>query len=75
MKEIRKSFLRTKGTWHTVFIGKGKETVKLYCPDCGKAGDLGEHEIDADGKVTPSVVCPNEDCNFHEYIILKDKTI
>lgn len=43
----------------------------LCCPDCGETGGL-DHEIDNDGTVTPSLVCPNDGCSFHEMVKLKD---
>ena len=44
------------------------DTIKFACPDCGCEGDLTDHDIDADGKVSPSVICPN--CGFHAMVVL-----
>lgn len=45
----------------------------LQCPDNHRAayGQEGDgHTIAADGTVTPSTVCPEEGCTFHEWVIL-----
>lgn len=39
---------------------------------CGRIGSLYEHHVDADGTVVPSVVCMNDDCDFHKNVILED---
>lgn len=57
-----------KGTYRPITFD-GVTTAKLVCPECGLVGDL-DHDIDAQGIVTPSVDCPGEDCNFHEMIQL-----
>lgn len=31
-----------------------------------------DHDIEADGRVKPSVVCPFEGCGFHEFVTLLD---
>jgi hypothetical protein len=38
----------------------GAPLVYVCCPACGVWGDLGEHEIADDGRVTPSVICGND---------------
>ena len=48
----------------------GKKTATMSCPDCGQSASLSEHSIYDGGKVSPSVVCPNDGCNFHEYVKL-----
>lgn len=40
----------------------------------GPIGSLGGHQIKASGDVEPSVVCPREGCDFHEFIKLDDWT-
>jgi hypothetical protein len=32
---------------------------------------LREHSIEADGMVSPSVLCPEPDCTFHAYVRLE----
>ena len=36
----------------------------------GHEGLLTDHDIAADGTVTPSVVCTEEDCGFHDWVKL-----
>jgi hypothetical protein len=57
------------GTWRPG-SSDGKRTAFFRCPKCPTYGALaGTHEIDAAGKVTPSMVCPG--CDFHEWITLE----
>ena len=46
------------------------ETV-LYatCPK-GHLAELSDHEVDELGYVTPSLVCPQDDCGFHDQVRL-----
>lgn len=58
------------GTWRPGKTPDGKRTAFFRCPKCPTIGSLaGTHEIADDGKVTPSMVCPN--CDFHEFITLE----
>ncbi len=62
------------GGWHHVMHRASKDVPaqaipSVYCPKCGSEGML-DHDIDAEGKVTPSLVCPHEECGFHDYIQL-----
>lgn len=57
------------GTWSRQEVG-GKTVVLMSCPDCGKLGGLGDHVIEDDGRVKPSVVCPVEECGFHDTVKL-----
>ena len=54
--------------WHKI-TADGKETARVRCPKCQEWATL-DHEIDAVGRVTPSLVCPNESCDFHENVVL-----
>lgn len=45
--------------------------VLVKCPR-GHIGSLDEHSIQADGVVSPSVDCDNQDCDFHEHVRLDD---
>ena len=45
--------------------------VKAKCPQCGCKGSLRTHKINSSGVVMPSLVCPNEKCNFHKFVILE----
>lgn len=66
MISFEKGSKKNKGEWENwrgrVFIG---------CPKCGEYGRLITHKIDKDGNVSPSVVCFNDQCDFHEYIHLE----
>lgn len=48
----------------------GVRVVKVCCPACGVWGELADHKIGSDGTVTPSALCGNGDCPFHEHIAL-----
>ena len=52
-------------------IGEDKPHPRpvVYCPKCGEEGML-DHDIDVDGFVTPSLVCPTKLCDFHDYVQL-----
>jgi zona occludens toxin (predicted ATPase) len=56
-------------------IHDGKQVVWLFCPE-GHTAILqqpdGGHDIADDGTVSPSVVCPHDDCDFHEHVVLED---
>jgi hypothetical protein len=66
----RKSYPQSEknlpGTWHNT---KTYGNVFFTCPKCGRTGIL-DHEILPNGDVNPSVVCPTEGCDFHEYVNL-----
>lgn len=59
-----------RGTWHGGQKAGGKRTALVACPNCGKIASLSDHEIDNSGHVTPSVVCPQNSCEFHEMVVL-----
>lgn len=52
-------------------------SVSLTCPHghqaCFGVGPKG-HQIEADGTVTPSAVCPTAGCDFHEFVRLEGWT-
>lgn len=52
-----------KGEWFPV-TSDGRLTARVGCPGCGQVATL-DHDILADGTITPSVMCP-VDCGFHE---------
>lgn len=58
------------GSWKADEYG-GLWTIFFKCSN-GHIGTLGDHHIYADGKVSPSVVCPHDGCDFHEHIILEE---
>lgn len=57
------------GTWKGLETAQGK-SASFTCPDCRQTGALVDHEILANGRVHPSVVCPTEGCTFHKWIVL-----
>ena len=44
----------------------------VTCPRCGRECSIGKatHSIGATGKVMPSMICPHDGCDFHEYVTL-----
>jgi len=59
------------GTWKGLKLsGNGGRSVSITCPECSQLAVLTDHTISPDGKVTPSVVCPKEGCDFHEFVQL-----
>ena len=49
--------------WEAVRLDDKRE-IRLVCPN-GHAGFL-DHNVDSQGRVTPSVECPDDSCAFHE---------
>lgn len=47
-----------------------KTKAWVHCPRCDRRSAL-DHDIGADGKVSPSLVCPYDDCDFHDYVTLE----
>lgn len=56
-------------TWRPVSRSNGPVTATVTCSN-NHEGLIGEHEISAEGTVTPSVVCTFDKCGWHEYIRL-----
>lgn len=45
----------------------------VCCPECTKLMTIGRnHEVDPEGIVTPSLVCPYPGCSFHQSVRLED---
>ena len=63
------------GCWREIALdgkpGDPPDTIKFACPNCGVEAYLDEHDVDDDGNVSPSVICPKE-CGFHDTVILKN---
>lgn len=59
------------GTWKGLALTDGGCSASFTCPRCENLAVLTGHHIDDSGKVSPSVVCPAEGCDFHEYIQLE----
>lgn len=70
MQSLRQSDNREPGTWKAI-KSDGKATATVVCPDCNRSATLYEHDVAADGIVMPSLVCPYEDCNYHEHVKLE----
>lgn len=47
------------GTWRRM----GRR-VFITCGQCGAIGQI-DHEVDDQGNVNPSLVCPDDACNWH----------
>ncbi len=61
-------------TWKTIPIthwGRLGRQVWVRCPRCKQLGQLG-HDVGDSGKVTPSLVCPDDTCTYHEHVTLED---
>ena len=57
-------------TWRPVRIGSSERfTAMVVCAN-GHSGLLEDHEIGPDGTVSPSLVCPEVGCPWHETIRL-----
>ena len=67
-----------KGVWKGAKMieddGTVKRTANVSCPECGITASLSRHTIAADGKVTPSLVCPYGGCSFHDHVVLEGWT-
>ena len=68
MIEIPHSNDCAPSTWKGALINK-RRTALLTCRN-GHTCSLSQHEIAADGRVTPSCVCPQFGCDFHEWVLL-----
>lgn len=56
------------GTW----VPLGENNAMVTCRDNREhVATLSGHEIDEDGVVTPSLVCPYDGCKFHEWVKLE----
>lgn len=60
-------------TWRPLRISLNtkldKRSASIVCSN-GHYGILVDHDIDENGVVTPSVVCSEHGCNFHDYVKL-----
>lgn len=55
-------------TWKPLKEGD-KRSASFICPN-RHYGVLLDHDIAPDGTVSPYVVCPEKECEFHDYIKL-----
>jgi hypothetical protein len=62
-----------RDNWKVWPLFDGKNRIYLKCPLCGCECAL-DHDVDPNGYVNPSVVCPNKPdgktCTFHEFVVL-----
>ncbi len=49
----------------------GGPAAFVTCSSCEKSASLSGHKIDADGKVTPSLACPEPGCDWHVFVTLE----
>lgn len=68
MFEAKEDALLGPGTWRLWRPGP-PPLVFMACPKCMLIAML-DHEIAADGTLTPSVQCAKEGCSFHESVRL-----
>lgn len=72
IQSTRRDGVMQQGEWRGGQKARSQRTALACCPGCGKLLSLGRHTIDADGTVTPSLVCPFRGCDFHEFVMLAD---
>lgn len=53
------------GTWK-----EAGTSASFTCPNCGQLAVLTDHDISDNGEVSPSVVCPHDECTFHDRVTL-----
>ena len=70
MKSYPRNEDHKPGTWKPLRTHNGMSAM-FTCPKCYTLGCLDTHGIKNTGEVWPSVVCPNEGCDFHETIQLE----
>ena len=57
-------------TWKGLKLSHGGRSASVTCTN-GHTATLTDHTIAEDGTVSPSLVCPYEGCEFHEYVKLE----
>lgn len=70
--ELRKTGDRWNGgplTWWPVTRSDGRKSAMVTCGNAHIAS-LADHDIGLGGYVTPSLVCPEEGCGWHEWVRL-----
>lgn len=78
-KGARKATTPGRPFWYLVGDDPDWRYVTVSCPN-GHLSTLRHlsrgtgHEIDAQGVVSPSVVCPHDGCDFHEFVQLEGWT-
>ncbi len=66
-----------RSRWKKVLLD-GQPAIRMQCPTCHVVGrlylsstDSIGHQVNWRGEVLPSVVCTNNDCDFHDYVTLE----
>ncbi len=59
------------GTWTELLTVDKFRSANINCPKCNRVATLIRCSIDSEGIVTPSIICPNLDCSFHEMVKLE----
>jgi len=57
-------------TWHFERDYRSRLAPVVVCSN-GHESTMTTHTVAADGTVSPSMVCPVEGCQFHEYVQLE----
>ncbi len=70
VKKASDSKMEGQGPLWWLWSMRGAWRVLFKCSN-GHQGTL-QHEIDAEGRVSPSCQCPEPGCSFHEHIRLLD---
>jgi hypothetical protein len=60
---------RRPGTWWPWLAGESQR-VTVWCGACGRSATI-DHDIAADGTVTPSLMCPYDGCGWHVFARLE----
>lgn len=42
-----------------------RDRILVTCPSCQRDAAALDHAVDAEGRLSPSVICPHEGCDFH----------
>ncbi len=58
-------------SWKGINLPDNGKSATLTCSN-GHTGSLETHTIRSDGSVSPSVVCPHEGCDFHQFVLLEE---
>jgi hypothetical protein len=70
MKTLKQSNDYLPETWKGLKPSNGEHSASATCAN-GHTCTLTDHTIADDGTVTPSLVCPYDDCNWHENVKLE----
>ena len=53
-------------------INDDRFKAHVICPECEAMFSLRHHTIAPNGEVSPSLVCPTDGCEFHEFVTLEN---